>query len=286
MYSPLFNPISIAFILQRTPRRTAVNEGREQSRLLARRRPPARAPRPNRRPKQRCTGGPVSKRIVRILLRLARNFGFGRQNPFPATIYAFSRVFSNPNPPLCSLKMSTPAATTEGKAPALARKKKGTTAVAMTAITGGSHHHAAAAPFPIGRGRGAAAATAPSAGFGTAPATSSMARFGTTAADSSPICGTSFTGDSSHARGGATGASPVWWDAADGASPISPAFRRSATWDGYGTLYTCLSSSIFFLSKNRSEVELPFFRSSLILVQQDCSALFPCLQNTVRFCSL
>ncbi|KXG38743.1 hypothetical protein SORBI_3001G273400 [Sorghum bicolor] len=44
--------------------------------------------------------------------------------------------------------------------------------------------------------------------------------FGTAAADSFLIYGRSFTS-----------ASPVWWDAADGGSPISPAFQRLASWD-------------------------------------------------------
>ncbi|KAG0523042.1 hypothetical protein BDA96_05G237700 [Sorghum bicolor] len=47
-----------------------------------------------------------------------------------------------------------------------------------------------------------------------------MVGFGTATADSSPIYGRSFTS-----------ASPVWWDAADGGSPISPAFQHPASWD-------------------------------------------------------
>ena len=72
-------------------------------------------------------------------------FWFWSKNSIPATIYAFSCVFFNPNPPLCSPKMST----MESKAVALARKKKGTT-VTTIAITSSSHHHAAIAPIPIG----------------------------------------------------------------------------------------------------------------------------------------
>lgn len=154
MYSALFHPVCILLILQRPPCRTAVNEGREWSHRLARRRAPTRAPRPNHRLAPRCTGGLVLKHLARIRLRLARDFGFGRENSIPATIYAFSCIFSNPNPPLRSRKMSTAE-----RAAALARKTKGTAAAVTTTITGGSYHHAAAAPFPIGHGNGAAAAT-------------------------------------------------------------------------------------------------------------------------------
>jgi hypothetical protein len=84
----------------------------------------------------------------------------------------------------------------------------------------------------------AATAASSQTGFGAAAAAAStMAGFGTATADSSPIYGRSFTS-----------ASPVWWDAADGGSPISPAFQHPASWDRYKMLCPCLSVVIVHTS--------------------------------------
>ena len=91
-------------------------------------------------------------------------------------------------------------------------------------------------------------------------AASSQTGFGTAAADSFLIYDRSFTS-----------ASPVWWDAADGGSPISPAFQRLASWDRYEALYPCPSivvvhtslGSFFFL---KTDVKFSYHFSDVVSV--------------------